>query len=194
MMIRIPVVMTREIESWPCEELTYCSAVNVRQEWGFAAPARPLHAAPPILCNNWLKKTKYCAMGHLKGACRSKVCLHHIWPWFFYKLSLSLSARRRGEKKRHTTKIKGELCCFGSCLVTQTVFVPSNTSIDLKWSRFSSALCFFSFWMLFLVGFFSPFASLAEIGPKSEWKQKLREAFRSLLLGCGSPVSGHGEY
>lgn len=34
-MIRIPVVMTREAESWPHEELMYCSRANVWQEWGF---------------------------------------------------------------------------------------------------------------------------------------------------------------
>lgn len=37
MMIGIPVVMTAEIESWPCEELMYCSRANMWQEWGFAA-------------------------------------------------------------------------------------------------------------------------------------------------------------
>lgn len=53
MMIRIPVVMTGEIESWPCEELMYCSRANVWQEWGFFQASR---TAPLILCNNWLKK------------------------------------------------------------------------------------------------------------------------------------------
>lgn len=65
MMIRIPVVMTGEIESWPCEELMYCSRANVWQEWDFAALAQASHAAHVILCNNWLKKTKYCGKGHL---------------------------------------------------------------------------------------------------------------------------------
>lgn len=118
MMIRIPVVMTGEIESWPCEELMYCSRANVWQEWDFAAVARASHAAHLILCNNWLEKTKCCGKGHLKGACRSKVCLHRPWPWFFFnKLALSLSRREKERKGKCTQarKKKGNQCCFGSC-------------------------------------------------------------------------------
>lgn len=118
MMISIPVVMTGEIESWPWEELMYRRRTNVWQEWDFAALAQALHTAPLILCNNWLKKTKYCGKGHLRGACRSKVCPHRPWPWFFYKLALSLSMREKErEEKRHTSKKKErKQCCFGSCL------------------------------------------------------------------------------
>lgn len=102
MMIRIPVVMTREIESWPCEELMYCSRASMWREWGFAALARASPTAPLILCNNWLKKTKHCGKGHLRGTCRSKVCLHHPWPWFLYKLALSLSMREPGRRRKGT--------------------------------------------------------------------------------------------
>lgn len=38
-MIRIPAVMTREIESWPCEELMYCCKANLWQKRGFVALA-----------------------------------------------------------------------------------------------------------------------------------------------------------
>lgn len=118
MMIRIPVVMTAEIESWPCEELMYCSRANMWQEWGFAALGRASHTAPLILCNNWLKKTKYCGKGHLGGACRSKVCLHHPWPWFLYKLALSLSMKDRVRRRKGTWTGEKERkqCCFGLCL------------------------------------------------------------------------------
>ena len=52
MMIRIPVVMTGEIESWPCEELMYCSRANVWQEWGFCSAV--LRHGTPLL---WFRAT-----------------------------------------------------------------------------------------------------------------------------------------
>lgn len=154
MMIRIPVVMTREVESWPCEELMYCSRANVWQEWGFAAQGLASHIASVILCNNWLKKTKYCGKGHLRGICRSKICLHHPWPWFLYKLALSLS-RGKGEKAYGQEKGGKTVLLWlmsGSPLTTQTMFVPSNIGFDPGWS------CFF--FLLFLLLLFCAFARL----------------------------------
>lgn len=135
MMIRIPAVMTGEIESWPCEELMYCSRDNVWQKWGFAVLSQASHTISLILCNNWLKKTKYCGKGPPRGACRSKVCLQHPWPRFLYKLALSLSMRERQRRKEGKQR---KVCCFGCCLdpSSQNMFVPRNIGFDPGWSCF----------------------------------------------------------
>ncbi len=143
-----------------------CDRNEVLQRWAQAS-----HTAPLILCNNWLKKTKYCGNGHLGGACRSKVCLLHPWPWFLYKLALSLSMRER-ERRRGTWAREKERkqCCFGSCLhphpLTQAMFVPNNIGFDLGWS------CFFIIFLfplpLFLLFLFFRFLLLAET-PLKYW-------------------------
>lgn len=157
MMIRIPVVMTGEIESWPCEELMYCSRANVWQEWGFAVQTRVAHTASVILCNNWLKKTKYCGKGHLRGACRSKICLHHPWPWFSTNW---LCPCQEGEEKRHTGKRKErKQRCFGSCLDPHSPPKPCLCQVTLVLTQgghaFSSFCFFFYFFVLLLFFFFS---------------------------------------
>lgn len=58
MMIRIPAVMTGEIESWPCEELMYCCEANMWQEWGFVALAWAWCTALLVPRNNCLQKDK----------------------------------------------------------------------------------------------------------------------------------------
>lgn len=164
MMISIPVVMTGEIESWPCEELMYCSRANVWQEWGFAALAQASHTAPLILCNNWLKKTKYCGKGHLGGACRSKVCLHHPWPWFLYKLALSLSMRGRERRRKGTwaTENERKQCCFGSCLDPYPPPKPCLCQVTLVFRPrvdmlFFASFCFFSLFSHYSCFFFFGF-------------------------------------
>lgn len=181
MMIGIPVVMTGEIESWPREELMYCSRANVWQEWGFSQRcAQAWHTAPLIPCNNWLKKTKYCGKGRLGGACKSKVCLHHPWPWFLYKLALSLSMRERERRrKRHKRKEKKKTVLlwlmYGSPPATQAMFMPGDVGSNLGWSWvFLSFLILLSPHNLFSISlFFLVFHSWLTQVLNTGWKQKL---------------------
>lgn len=174
MMIRIPVVMTGEAESWPCEELMYCSRANVWQEWGFTE-----------LCSGLRTAFWFCARIDSKrqSTVERGISGEHAGARFVYNirdpgfrtnwLCPCQWGREEGEEKAHEQD-KTELLWLmsGSPPATQAMFVPSNTGLVLLRSCFFLIILFPFLLFLFFPVFFLPFLKQAL---DTDWKRKLVE-------------------
>lgn len=179
MMIRIPVVMTGEIESWPCEELMYCSRANVWQEWGFCRTGSGIAHCSSDFVQQLTQKDKVLWKGASQGSMQEQGLSTPSVTLVSLQIGFVLVNEGEGEEeKRHTSKRKGEKTVLlwlmsGSPPATQVIFVPNNIGFDLGWS------CFFShpfvscrFLLAFPVFYFCSWLKQAL---NTDWKQKLVE-------------------
>lgn len=184
MMIRIPAVMTGEIESWPCEELMYCSRANVWQEWGFAVLCSGVAHCFSDSVQQLTQKDKVLWKGASQGSVQEQGLSTPSVTLVSLQIGFVLvNEVERKEEKRHTSKRNEEKT------VLLWLWIPTRHPSHVycqvwpavlmlfffyNFVSFHSFLTFSIFFLFFFVLHFCCFFLLpAESGPKYWLTEKI---------------------
>lgn len=182
MMIRIPAVMTGEIESWPCEELMYCSRANVWQEWGFAVLCSGVAHCFSDSVQQLTQKDKVLWKGASQGSVQEQGLSTPSVTLVSLQIGFVLvNEVERKEEKRHTSKRNEEKT------VLLWLWIPTRhpSHVSAKFDPRCSCFFFLSFCFLslfshffyflffFVLHFCCFFLLPAESGPKYWLTEKI---------------------
>lgn len=165
MMIRIPVVMTGEIESWPCEEPMYCSRANVWQEWAFCSSGSRIAHCSSDSVQQLTQKDKVLWKGASQGSMQEQGLSTPSVTLVSLQIGFVLvdEGGRKAEKNY----------CFGSCLDPHLPPGPCLCQITLFSNKDGHALfSSFSFSLFLAFLFFLFFAPVWKNSLNTDGKQK----------------------